>query len=159
MVRALPHRARPASQALTQALTEPGVLFIHDAQRLTPPLLDYLRQLEYAPGCAAALVLCGAGSERALARASALRSRVLTWNQIGRLEPSQVPQTLTLFHPVWAQADPDNIARADEQMARGNFHTWEKITSHVYAARERDPARRVDRELIEQACVRLGHYP
>ncbi|MFG3111800.1 AAA family ATPase [Streptomyces tendae] len=156
---ALPHRAGPASQALTRALAEPGVLFIDDAQRLTPPLLDYLRQLWDAPGCAAALVLCGAGSERALARTSALRSRVLTWHQVGRLEPSQLPQTLTLFHPVWAQADPDDLARADEQMARGNFRTWAKTTSHVYAARERDPARRVDQELIEQACARLGPYP
>jgi DNA transposition AAA+ family ATPase len=156
---ALPLRAGPASRALIRALAEPGVLFIDDAQRLTPPLLDYLRQLWDAPGCAAALVLCGAGSERALARASALGSRVLTWHQVGRLEPSQVPQTLTLFHPVWAQADPDDLARADEQMAGGNFRTWAKITSHVYAARERGPARRVDRELIEQACARLGPYP
>uniref|UniRef100_UPI002FDC44E1 AAA family ATPase n=1 Tax=Streptomyces ardesiacus TaxID=285564 RepID=UPI002FDC44E1 len=155
----LPHRAGPASQALMRALAEPGVLVLDDAQRLTPPLLDYLRQLWDSPGCAAALVLCGAGCERALARASALRSRVLTWHQVGRLEPSQVLQTLTLFHPVWAQADPDDLARADEQMARGNFRTWAKITSHVYAARERDPARRVDRELIEHACARLGPYP
>jgi hypothetical protein len=156
---ALPHRAGPASQALMRALAEPGVLFLDDAQRLTPPLLDYLRQLWDAPGCAAALVLCGAGSERALARASALRSRVLTWHQVGRLDASGVPQTLSLFHPVWAQADADDVARVDEQMARGNFRTWAKITSHVYAARERDPARRVDRELIEQACARLGPYP
>ncbi|MGN9763461.1 ATP-binding protein [Streptomyces sp. SD31] len=68
---ALPHRAGPASQALMRALAgpasqalmralaEPGVLFLDDAQRLTPPLLDYLRQLWDAPGCAAALVLCG----------------------------------------------------------------------------------------------------
>ncbi|MFC8596666.1 AAA family ATPase [Streptomyces atroolivaceus] len=156
---ALPHRAGPASQALIRALAEPGVLFVDDAQRLTPSLLDYLRQLWDAPGCAAALVLCGAGSERALARASALRSRVLTWHQVGRLEPSQVPQTLSLFHPVWAEADPDDVARADEQMAHGNFRTWAKITAHVYAARERDSARRVDRELLEQACARLGPYP
>ncbi|MFE0685795.1 AAA family ATPase [Streptomyces sp. NPDC058961] len=156
---ALPHRAGPASQALMRALAEPGVLFIDDVQRLTPPLLDYLRQLWDAPDCAAALVLCGAGSERALARASALRSRVLTWHQVGRLEPSRVPQTLTLFHPVWAEADPDDLVRADEQTARGNFRTWAKITSHVYAARERGPVRRVDRELIEQACARLGPYP
>ncbi|MCL7370526.1 hypothetical protein [Streptomyces ardesiacus] len=54
------------------------MLVLDDAQRLTPPLLDYLRQLWDSPGCAAALVLCGAGCERALARASALRSRVLT---------------------------------------------------------------------------------
>jgi hypothetical protein len=126
---ALPHRAGSASQALTRALAEPGVLFLDDAQRLTPPLLDDLRQLWDAPGCAAALVLCGAGSERALARASALRSRVLTWHQVGRLEASQVPAMLSLFQPVWAQADPDD--RVDEHMARGNFRTWAKITSHV----------------------------
>jgi hypothetical protein len=58
---ALPHRAGPASQALTRDLAEPGVLFVDDAQQLTPPPLDYLRQLWEAPGCAAALVLCGAG--------------------------------------------------------------------------------------------------
>jgi hypothetical protein len=60
---------------------------------------------------------------------------------------------------VWAQADPDDLARVDEQMAHGNFRTWAKITAHVYAAHERDPARRVDGELIEQACARLGPYP
>ncbi|WP_239512999.1 ATP-binding protein [Streptomyces actuosus] len=96
---ALSHLAGPASQALTRALAVPGVLFIDDAQRLTPPLLDHLRQLWDAPGCAAALVGCGAGSERALARASALHPRMLSWHQVGRLEPSQVPQTLTLFIP------------------------------------------------------------
>ncbi|MEU7260578.1 hypothetical protein AB0B21_32920 [Streptomyces rimosus] len=47
----------------------------------------------------------------------------------------------------------------DEQMARGNLRTWAKITSHLCAARERDPVRRVDRELLEQACARLGPYP
>ncbi|QIY76470.1 hypothetical protein HEP84_54225 [Streptomyces sp. RLB1-33] len=52
---ALTHRAGPASQALMWALAEPGVLFLDDAQRLTPLLLlDYLRQLWDAPGCAAA---------------------------------------------------------------------------------------------------------
>ncbi|QOV40938.1 ATP-binding protein [Streptomyces ferrugineus] len=156
---ALTHRAGPAGHALAGALAEPGVLVVDDAQRLTPSLLDYLRQLWDAPGCAAALVLCGAGSERAVARASALRSRVLTWHQVGRLEPSQLQQTLSLFHPVWAQADPEDMARVDEQMARGNFRTWAKITSHVYAACERDSARQVERELIEEACARLGPYP
>jgi hypothetical protein len=38
---------------------------------LTPPLLDYLRQLWDEPGTFAALVLCGAGSERAITRAPA----------------------------------------------------------------------------------------
>ncbi|MBJ6636907.1 ATP-binding protein [Streptomyces sp. DHE7-1] len=55
----LTHRAGPADQALAEALTEPGVLFLDDAQRLSPPVLDYLRQLWDSPGCTAALVLCG----------------------------------------------------------------------------------------------------
>ncbi|WP_398875521.1 ATP-binding protein [Streptomyces prunicolor] len=59
----LTHRDGPADQALA----EPGVLFLDDAQRLSPLVLDYLRQLWGSPGCAAALVLCCAvrGGQRA----------------------------------------------------------------------------------------------
>ncbi|MFE4653900.1 AAA family ATPase [Streptomyces sp. NPDC056707] len=154
----LTHRAGPADQALAEALAEPGVLFLDDAQRLSPPVLDYLRQLWDSPGCAAALVLCGAGSERALARAAAMRSRVLTWHQVSRLDPEDVPRTLGLFHPVWEDADPGDLGRADEQTARGNFRTWAKITSHVCAAGGRDPGAGVGRDAIDQACARLGPY-
>ncbi|MBT3155399.1 ATP-binding protein [Streptomyces sp. CHD11] len=154
----LTRRAGPADQALVEALAEPGVLFLDDAQRLSPPVLDYLRQLWDSPGCAAALVLCGAGCERALARAAAMRSRVLTWHQVSRLDAEDVPQTLGLFHPVWEDADPVDLVRADEQTARGNFRTWAKITSHVCAARGRDPGAGVDRGAIDQACARLGPY-
>jgi hypothetical protein len=155
----LTHRAGPVDQALAEALAEPGVLFLDDAQRLSPPVLDYLRQLWDAPGCAAALVLCGAGSERALARAAAMRSRVLTWHQVSRLGTGDVPQTLGLFHPVWEDADQADLVAADEQTARGNFRTWAKITSHVCAARSREPGTRVGRDAIDRACARLGPYP
>ncbi|WP_146063487.1 ATP-binding protein [Streptomyces sp. SM11] len=152
------HRAGPADQALAEALAEPGVLFLDDAQRLSQPVLDYLRQLWDSPGCAAALVLCGAGSERALARAAAMRSRVLTWHQVSRLDTQDIPRTLGLFHPVWEDADPADLGRADEQTACGNFRTWAKITSHVCAARGRDLGAGVDRDAIDQACARLGPY-
>jgi hypothetical protein len=120
----LTHRAGPADQAVGEALSEPGVLFLDDAQRLSPPVLDYLRQLWDSPGCAAALVLCGAGSERALARVAALRSRVLTWHQVSGLDTEDMPRTLGLFHSVWEDADPADLMRVDEQTARGNFRTW-----------------------------------
>lgn len=39
----LSHRAQPADRALGEALRQPGILFLDDAQRLSPPLSDYLR--------------------------------------------------------------------------------------------------------------------
>ncbi|MEV6080183.1 hypothetical protein AB0L80_34520 [Streptomyces sp. NPDC052069] len=154
---ALTHRAGAADRALAEALEQPGALFLDDVQRLTPPLLDCLRQLWDEPGTAAAPVLCGAGSERAVARAAALRSRVLTWHQVDRLETTQVPDTLRLFHPVWDAADPADLTWAEASTACGNFRTWAKITSHVYAALHRSP-RAVDRTLLERACTRLRPY-
>ncbi|WP_399136027.1 AAA family ATPase [Streptomyces sp. NBUA17] len=139
----LTHRAGPADQALAEALAEPGVLFLDDAQRLSPLVLDYLRQLWDLQGCAAALVLCGAGSERAPARAAAMPSRVLIWHQVGRLDTEDVPRTLGLFHSVGEDAEPGGLVRADEQTARGNFRTGAKTTSHVCAARGRPPGGRV----------------
>ncbi|MFJ6054637.1 AAA family ATPase [Streptomyces sp. NPDC092307] len=155
----LSHRAQSADRALGEALRRPGVLFLDDAQRLSPPLLDYLRLLWDEPGTAAALLLCGAGAERVVARAPALRSRVLTWQQAPGLDQERLAQTLAMFHDVWEGVDPADVGWADATVARGNFRTWAKITSHVYALSKRGRDVRVDRALMEQACARLGPYP
>ncbi|MGW1641977.1 AAA family ATPase [Streptomyces lavendulae] len=155
----LAHRAQPADRVLGEALRRPGVLFLDDAQRLSPPLLDYLRLLWDEPGTAAALLLCGAGTERVIARAPALRSRVLTWNQVPGLGQKRLGETLALFHDVWEGVDPADVGWADATVARGNFRTWAKITSHVYALAKRGRDVGVDRALIEQACARLGPCP
>ncbi|NUK82342.1 AAA family ATPase [Streptomyces lunaelactis] len=155
----LAHRAGAAEAALAEVFRKPGVLFLDDAQRLSPPLLDYLRLLWDEPGTAAALVLCGAGAERVIAGAPALRSRVLTWHQMAGLEPDRLAETLRLFHEVWEGADPADVVWADSTVARGNFRTWAKITSHVYGLSKRRNNPAVDRSLVEQACARLGPYP
>jgi hypothetical protein len=155
----LSHQAEAADRALLQALQQPGVLFLDDTQRLAPPELDYLRLLMDAPTTQATTVLCGAGSERTLARAPALASRILTWHQVPRLEAAQLPDVLPLFHPLWATADPTDLHHADQTCARGNFRTWAKLTSHVYAALDRHPATAVDRSLLTWACSRLGPGP
>lgn len=155
----LSHRAQPADRALGEALRRPGVLFLDDAQRLSPPLLDYLRLLWDEPGTAAALVLCGAGAERVIARVPALRSRVLTWHQVSGLDEERLAEMLAMFHDVWEGVDPADVAWADATVARGNFRTWAKITSHVYALTKLGRDEYVDRGLIEQACARLGPYP
>ncbi|RSS79926.1 ATP-binding protein [Streptomyces sp. WAC06614] len=155
----LSHRAQSADRALGEALRRPGVLFLDDVQRLSPPLLDYLRLLWDEPGTAAALLLCGAGAERVIARAPALRSRVLTWHQVPGLDQERLAETLAMFHDVWEGVEPADVGWADATVARGNFRTWAKITSHVYALSKRGRDVRVDRALIEQACARLGPYP
>lgn len=155
----LSHRAQPADRALGEALRRPGVLFLDDAQRLSPPLLDYLRLLWDEPGTAAALLLCGAGAERVIARAPALRSRVLTWHQVPGLDQERLAETLAMFHDVWEGAESADVAWADTTVARGNFRTWAKLTSHVYALSKRGRDVQVDRALMEQACARLGAYP
>ncbi|MFE3553455.1 AAA family ATPase [Streptomyces sp. NPDC059193] len=155
----LSHRAQPADRALGEALRRPGVLFLDDAQRLSPPLLDYLRLLWDEPGTAAALLLCGAGAERVIARAPALRSRVLTWHQVPGLDQERLVETLAMFHDVWEGVDPADVGWADTTVARGNFRTWAKVTSHVYALSKRGGDVQVDRALMEQACARLGPYP
>ncbi|MFG2754650.1 AAA family ATPase [Streptomyces xanthophaeus] len=155
----LEHRAQSADRALGEALRRPGVLFLDDAQRLPPPLLDYLRLLWDEPGTAAALLLCGAGAERVIARAPALRSRVLTWHQVPGLDQERLAETLAMFHDVWEGTDPADVGWAGATVARGRFRTWAKTTSHVYALAKRGRDVRVDRALIEQACTRLGPYP
>ncbi|MEU9033140.1 ATP-binding protein [Streptomyces sp. NPDC048383] len=155
-VKALTSRTDAADRALLEALTEPGVLVIDDVQRIAAPELDYLRLLADAPTTRTALVLCGAGAERTLARAPALASRVLTWHHSPRLDAAQVPAVLRLFHPLWHSAADEDLVRADECFGRGNFRTWAKITSHVYAALDRRTDATVDHAVLTWACSRLG---
>ncbi|MET7304756.1 hypothetical protein [Embleya sp. NPDC005575] len=63
---------------------------------------------------------------------------------------------LRLFHPLWDAVADEDLLHSDTTHARGNFRTWAKITSHLYAARHREPGRNVDRALPARACSRLG---
>ncbi|WP_438296352.1 AAA family ATPase [Streptomyces sp. HUAS TT7] len=156
---ALTNRTDAADRTLLEAFQAPGVLVIDDVQRIAAPELDYLRLLVDAPTTQTSLVLCGAGAERTLARAPALASRILTWQHMPRLTASQAPGVLRLFHPLWDAAEDADLLHADETCARGNFRTWAKITSHVYAAVNRRSAAALDRALLTWACARLGPRP
>ncbi|MFI1524867.1 AAA family ATPase [Kitasatospora cineracea] len=156
---ALTNRTDAADCALIDAFRSPGVLLIDDVQRISAPELDYLRLLADAPTTRMSLVLCGAGAERTVARAPALASRVLTWHHTTRLQTSQLPTVLRLFHPLWHTATDEDLLHADESCARGNFRTWAKITSHAYALLDRLPGTGADRALLDRACARLGPNP
>ncbi|WP_324839413.1 ATP-binding protein [Streptomyces sp. CB01373] len=66
---------------LVDALRQPRVLVLDEAQRLPGPALEFLRGLWDHPDTDTALVLAGAGSERALRRSSSSppRRAFLCW--------------------------------------------------------------------------------
>jgi len=60
------------------------------------------------------------------------------------------------YHPVWAGADPADIAYADVHAGHGNFRAWSKITAHVVTALARLDRGRPDREILQWVFSRLG---
>ncbi|MFF1659605.1 ATP-binding protein [Streptomyces sp. NPDC058255] len=90
-----------------------------------------------------------------LRREAMLASRIFIWQHLTRLTPSEVLETIPLFHPVWADADPDDIAFADYRAAHGNFRAWARLTAHTRTALTRTGHPRVDQELLRWAFSRL----
>ncbi|MFJ2952728.1 ATP-binding protein [Streptomyces sp. NPDC087226] len=80
-----PHRSAEADERIIGALGQARVLVVDEAQRLPVPCLEYLQSLWDHPQARIALVLCGAGSERAVARVPQLASRICAWQEVRRL--------------------------------------------------------------------------
>ena len=153
--RRLPRGAGEADLTLVNALRQPRVLVLDEAQRLPGPALEFLRGLWDHPDTDTALVLAGAGSERAMRRVPALASRVLTWELVPRLSPREVATVMAAFHPLWEDVTEDDVAWVDEHVGHGNFRTWAKLTSHLTAETYGRSRAVVDRRMLERACARL----
>ncbi|MFD5634795.1 hypothetical protein ACFWJM_11730 [Streptomyces sp. NPDC127077] len=85
-----------------------------------------------------------------------LSSRIFIWQHFTRLTLGEVRETIPLFHPVWADADPDDIAFADWHAARGYFRDWARLTAHVCLVLSRTGQPRVDWEVLRWAFGRPG---
>lgn len=153
--RRLPRGAGEADLVLVNALRQPRMLVLDEAQRLPGPALEFLRGLWDHPDTDTALVLAGAGSERALRRVPALASRVLTWELVPRLGPGEVAGAVAAFHPLWEAVAADDVAWLDEHVGHGNFRTWAKLTSHLTAEIYGKSRAVVDRRILERVCSRL----
>ncbi|MFE1029719.1 AAA family ATPase [Streptomyces sp. NPDC058818] len=153
--RRLPRGAGEADLMLVNALRQPRVLVLDEAQRLPGPALEFLRGLWDHPDTDTAILLAGAGSERALRRVPALASRVLTWELVPRLRPGEVAAAMAAFHPLWEDVSEDDVVWVDEHVGHGNFRTWAKLTSHLTAEIYGKSRAVVDRRMLERACARL----
>ncbi|MEU4730429.1 ATP-binding protein [Streptomyces sp. NPDC023588] len=153
-----PRHPSEFDRLLKTALAErPRTLLVDEAQWLNGEAFEYFRYLWDDPTTQLAIVFVGGeGAHSVLRREPMLSSRIFIWQHFTRLTPDEVLETIPLFHPLWADADPEDIAFADRHAAHGNFRNWARLTVHVRLALPRTGRPRVDREVLRWAFSRLG---
>jgi hypothetical protein len=151
-----PHTSALADAAVTGALGEARVLVVDEAQRLPVLCLEYLQSLWDHPGTRITLVLCGAGSERALSRLPQLASRVVAWQEVPRLTGAEVATVVTGFHPLWRTVPAPDLTWIDRSCAHGTFRTWAALTAHLQNALLTTADASVDRALLRRLFQRVA---
>ncbi|MET8571893.1 ATP-binding protein [Streptomyces sp. NPDC004783] len=149
-----PHTSTLADAAV--ALGEARVLVVDEAQRLPVPCLEYLQSLWDHPSTRITLVLCGAGSERALSRLPQLASRVMAWQEVPRLTGAEVATVVTGFHPLWRTVPAPDLTWIDQSCAHGTFRTWAALTAHLQNALLTTANASIDRALLRRLFQRVA---
>lgn len=133
------------------------VLVCDEAQWLSRECFEFWRHLWDDRRTDIAIVFVGGGDcYRVLRREPMLSSRVYVWQEFRRMTRDQVLVVIPAFHPVWADADPEDIAYVDAHAGHGNFRAWSKITSHVVIGLRRLERPRPDRQVLQWVFSRLG---
>ncbi|MFI6582914.1 AAA family ATPase [Embleya sp. NPDC050493] len=141
----------------TELATHPRTLVLDEAQWLSSDQLEYVRYIWDDPYTQLAIVFVGGeGCHQTLRKEPMLSSRIFIWQRFTRLTPDEVQDVIPLYHPIWADADPGDIAFADSHAAHGNFRNWARLTAHTHTALERTGRTRVDQEVLRWAFSRLG---
>lgn len=153
-----PRQPTEFDHLLRHALAQqPRTLLVDEAQWLSGEALEYFRYLHDDPATDFALVLVGGdGCRAAVRRQPMLASRIFIWQHVTRLTPGEVADVIPAFHPVWAAADPDDVAFADRYAAHGNFRAWARLTAHTLTAMARLGRVTPDRDVLRWAFSRLG---
>ncbi|MGW6506621.1 AAA family ATPase [Streptomyces niveus] len=153
-----PRHPSEFDRLLKTALADhPRTFLVDEAQWLNGEAFEYFRYLWDDLSTRLAIIFVGGeGCHTVLRREPMLSSRVFIWQHFTRLTPGEVGETIPLFHPVWADADPADIAFADQHAAHGNFRNWARLTAHVRLALARTGRPRLDRDVLRWAFGRLG---
>ncbi|MFD9637590.1 AAA family ATPase, partial [Streptomyces violascens] len=130
---------RRIRQALAQ---RPYVLYLDEAQGLSPHALEYIRNLWQDDTLHLAVVFVGAlDCRQRLRRRAALASRILIWQRYRPLHPDEVCTVMPQFHPLWRHVSPQDLLWLDDAACRGNFRDWAKLTFLLQADILNDGAR------------------
>ncbi|MFF1695593.1 AAA family ATPase [Streptomyces sp. NPDC058257] len=137
--------------------THPRTLVLDEAQWLSSDQLEYIRYLWDDPYTQLAVIFIGGeGCHTTLRQEPMLSSRIFTWQHSSRLTLDEVQEVIPLYHPLWADADPEDIAFADNRAAHGNFRNWARLTAHTHTALHRTGRTRVDQDVLRWTFSRLG---
>ncbi|WP_368396711.1 hypothetical protein [Streptomyces sclerotialus] len=118
---------------------------------------EYFRYLWDEPATQLAIIFVGGeGCHTVLRREPMLSSRIFIRQHFTRLTPNEVLDVIPLFHPIRADADPEDITFADSHAAHGNFRAWAQLTAHTRTALTRTGRARVNQELLRWAFSRLA---
>ncbi|MFE3946712.1 AAA family ATPase [Streptomyces sp. NPDC059118] len=135
----------------------PHTLIVDEAQWLNSEAFEYFRYLWDDYATQLAIVFVGGPSCRTVLRKEPmLASRIFIWQKFSRLTPEEVLEVIPLFHPVWENAEPDDILFANTHAAHGSFRDWAWLTAQVRLGLKRLGRQRVDQEVLRWAFARLG---
>ncbi|GAA3604162.1 hypothetical protein GCM10022419_105950 [Nonomuraea rosea] len=152
----MPRSAAAVDKLLKKALSEQFHVFVCDnAQWLSAEGYSYWQHLwsDRATDIAVIFIGCDGGLPL-LDRTSALASSVYLWQRYQALSQAQIREVLPAFHPVWAEADPDDIDLL-YQAADGVFRSWAKLTYQILTVMHQQERKRIDREIVHGV---LSHY-
>ncbi|WP_331768200.1 ATP-binding protein [Embleya sp. NBC_00896] len=143
---------------LKQALARhPRTLLVDEAQWLNGEAVEYFRFLHDERTTDFAIVFVGGeGCHTTLRKQPMLASRIFIWQHVTRLTPTEVKDVIPSYHPLWASADPDDIAYADRHATHGNFRAWARLTAHTLTALTHTGRTTVDCDTLRWAFSRLG---
>ncbi|GAA0611155.1 hypothetical protein [Streptomyces crystallinus] len=85
-----------------------------------------------------------------------LASRMYIWQEFDRIPKHEIRQVITVFHPVWAAADPLLIDAVDAEAAHGSFRNWANITHHLVAGMRKTGADTVTEALVHWVYSKIG---
>jgi hypothetical protein len=152
----MPRSAAAVDKLLKKALSEQFHVFVCDnAQWLTAEGYSYWQHLWSDRATTVAVIFIGRdGGLPLLDRTSTLASSVYLWQRYQALSQAQIREVLPAFHPIWAEADPDDIDFL-YRVAHGVFRSWAKLTYQILILMHQQEGKRIDREIIHGV---LSHY-
>ncbi|MFI7055488.1 AAA family ATPase [Streptosporangium canum] len=154
----MPALAAERDNLLKKVLSERFRAVVCDeAQWMSTECFEYCRHLWDDDQTDMAIIFVGGGDcYRVLRREPMLASRVFIWQEFKPLTQEEVVTYIPVYHPVWTNADPDDILFVNTHAAHGNLRAWAKITAHTLIGVQRADLETPNRDILQWVFSRLG---